>query len=1403
MTVTATGHLAPAMSPTTTNKLTIANNLTISGGTLDFNFGAAPTISQGAIGTSDLVMLTNSGSSLTLSGNITVNVTPVVLGPSGFGIGAYKLIDESTTGGSFNNTATFKVNGSTNFKYSIIANGGQLDSTVGGGTVPLGDLYLQVLAGNPAFTWVGNTNGTWDTSTPNWTSASAGTVYSNGSNLIFDDSASGPTAITLPAAVAPNIITFANGALNYTFGGGAITLSASDTGITKNQIGDVLFNNAVTTPIVNITGGSMTVGTTGNLHSTGGINVGPGAVNVNGTLNTPAVTATAGGTINVGSTGTMNSNIILNLNGGTATFSNPTQSVAAINSSGGPTSVVLNGTALDINVTTSATVAAAISGPGSLIKDTTGTLTLTNANTYSGGTSISKGILFAGNTTGSATGTGLVQVLSGGTLSGTGPITSPVTVSSGGVIQGTGPYSGLVTLNGTFSPGGAGVIGTMSVGAFTVNASGVLMYDLGATSASDTANATGAVSIAGNSTINVDLLGGLSLSDYPLLSATSPITIVGTPNFTIAHSGPADVNGLHYQVHLSSNHLQLLFTVSATPITWTGATNGNWNFTDANWSTPTYTDASRVNFDDSGTVLGNSVVTLLAPVSPAGGIDFENTSSGAPYQIVTDPLNGFVIGGQGALTVNGGGIVQMGSGNTFTGKTGINSGTLIISDDSSLGTPPSAATPGFLTIGAGSTLQTNNVSGFTLSANRGIALGTTAGSPGNIDVEGAITTFLVYGGTIANVAGQNAILNKTGAGTLDLQGANTFSGGLVINGGGVRLRNVASAGTGPITVNVGGDLSVGAAIPNPITLNDGATLGVITAIQTLPASSSLTINGNVTLDTFDPATNATRFDIIFLGPVHGSGNINLQTTNGNTPDSGSAIRFRGPASDYSGTITMPTSDKLEIMTTVAGTTPSSPVGTAKFVMAAGNMSRIDNTGTFSILNLRNSSTGSVNFGNDVSVTGAGTAALNLLTGGQTGAGGQNAPAGSTVSMGNLTIGDQQNLAVLSSNGLTNTLSFTGVTLGGGTSTFVPAPVGNTVYTTAENLSVGRMTETAPSNIVLNGQGTTTFRAANSYTGSTSILSGKLVLGAAGALPATTALTVSTDVANGTVPTTVDFNNGGTSNDQMVASLAGTNFTTGQSTTVAQITNTDLVNTRTLTVNPATGVNTSFAGNITGNLNVTKSGEGTLIMGGANSFTGTLNVNRGNLQFTGTNSFAGPTTVTTDATLSVGSNAAHGSLASAVTVSSSANLTGSGTVGAVTVQGSAHLAPGNVGDNIAGVITVNGTLDLSANAGPTNRATLYMDLGDPNSATGSDQIRVQGGAIMLGGDLQLALFTPGSHTPAVNDVFYIIINGGAGPAQGLFSNAQVAEHQQQHGDIHRWSRRHLCDQLHRPGVESLE
>ncbi len=70
--------------------------------------------------------------------------------------------------------------------------------------------------------------------------------------------------------------------------------------------------------------------------------------------------------------------------------------------------------------------------PGSISKTGTGTLTLTTDNDYSAGTTILSGTIFVNNLTGSATGTGPVNVL-GGTLAGAGSITGPVTLGGGSV----------------------------------------------------------------------------------------------------------------------------------------------------------------------------------------------------------------------------------------------------------------------------------------------------------------------------------------------------------------------------------------------------------------------------------------------------------------------------------------------------------------------------------------------------------------------------------------------------------------------------------------------------------------------------------------------------------------------------------------------------------------------------------------------------------------------------------------------------------------------------------------------------------------------------------------------------------------------------------------------------------
>ena len=66
-----------------------------------------------------------------------------------------------------------------------------------------------------------------------------------------------------------------------------------------------------------------------------------------------------------------------------------------------------------------------------------GALTLTNANSYSGGTSVNAGTLVVNSATGSATGTGPVVIVHNATLSGTGSISGAVT-NSGIVAPGLG-----------------------------------------------------------------------------------------------------------------------------------------------------------------------------------------------------------------------------------------------------------------------------------------------------------------------------------------------------------------------------------------------------------------------------------------------------------------------------------------------------------------------------------------------------------------------------------------------------------------------------------------------------------------------------------------------------------------------------------------------------------------------------------------------------------------------------------------------------------------------------------------------------------------------------------------------------------------------------------------------------
>jgi autotransporter-associated beta strand protein len=79
--------------------------------------------------------------------------------------------------------------------------------------------------------------------------------------------------------------------------------------------------------------------------------------------------------------------------------------------------------------------------------------------------------------------------------------------------------------------------------------------------------------------------------------------------------------------------------------------------------------------------------------------------------------------------------------------------------------------------------------------------------------------------TVSGVISGAFAITKESDGLLELDAANTYSGGTTINGGTARAGDVAAFGTGAITVNAGGTLDkAGFALANTITNNGGTVL---------------------------------------------------------------------------------------------------------------------------------------------------------------------------------------------------------------------------------------------------------------------------------------------------------------------------------------------------------------------------------------------------------------------------------------------------------------------------------------------------------------------------------------------------------------------------------------------------
>ncbi|HTR43966.1 MAG TPA: autotransporter-associated beta strand repeat-containing protein [Pseudomonadales bacterium] len=121
--------------------------------------------------------------------------------------------------------------------------------------------------------WQGTANGSWDFSSVDWLSGSSPVAYFDGAAVIFNDTATGPTGINIPAMVSPAGMTFNNSSLPYSFSGAGVGGSGA---LTMNGNGTILFTNSGNTFAggINVNSGSVQFGnggTSGTIPATGNI----------------------------------------------------------------------------------------------------------------------------------------------------------------------------------------------------------------------------------------------------------------------------------------------------------------------------------------------------------------------------------------------------------------------------------------------------------------------------------------------------------------------------------------------------------------------------------------------------------------------------------------------------------------------------------------------------------------------------------------------------------------------------------------------------------------------------------------------------------------------------------------------------------------------------------------------------------------------------------------------------------------------------------------------------------------------------------------------------------------------------------------------------------------------------
>ncbi|EKC9953410.1 autotransporter-associated beta strand repeat-containing protein [Salmonella enterica] len=834
------------------------------------------TESGSAIVAKDNGILINSGANnVTNGGSITATGSSI----------SYGIQYNSGTSGTITNTGTITTTGKGAGDASVYAHGGAvtinnsgtMDSSVFGVYVTTGHTLNNLAGGsitaNTAVQLNGNNN----------TLANAGailgdtngvTINGSGNTLTSQGKITGGTnAILISSGSKNNTLTLNTG----TEMSGSITDGNNSASANNNLIldGEGTLGSSISGLNSVTSSGDWTLsGATMNLSGTtnSALWVKSGTLIVNGAMTAKGATVDSGTTLQIG-------------NGGT---------LGAFNGD-----IVDNGT-LTFNRSDAAAYGSVISGSGNVVKQGGGELTLSNNNSYSGGTTIAEGTLTA--TAGGALGSGNIDnraYLKLDAASASDPfIVADLTTHSGATVE-------------------IGAGSTLQANTLTQQDGSTLTADLTATSGpairAKNVNLDGTLNVASPASQepirSTDDLISLALieSDNAISGDFDDITINGNamnPDAFITVVGQKNVNDTHYDLvetltwyadrdnaaidaHGTFNLADADDSFTVNTVLENVDANSGWN-----GQSLTKTGAGTLILNAENTYTGGTTIsdgTLIANNVEALGTG--NVTDNATLELNTGGDFDNAISGSGQVVKSGDETLTLSGINSYTGGTTISGGTLVASNVEALGSGDvtdnatlelntsgdfanniggtgSVVKSGDKTLtlsGANSYTGGTTISGGTLVASNVEALGTG-------DVTDNATLELNTGGDFDNNIGGTGSVVKSGDETLTLSGANSYTGGTLISGGTLVATNVEALGSGDVTDNAVLELNTGGTFDNVIS---GSGQVVKSGDEMLTLSGANSYTGGTTIS--DGTLVANNVEALGTGNVTDNATLELNT----------------------------------------------------------------------------------------------------------------------------------------------------------------------------------------------------------------------------------------------------------------------------------------------------------------------------------------------------------------------------------------------------------------------------------------------------------------------------------------------------------------------------------------------